>query len=146
MLLQKKYNSILVLVFVLFGCAPKGEWLTEVQTTFPDGSTKTEHHYLVSTSDTLQVQFLEFHPNGSLKIKGEFDTNGNRHGLWEAFYPDSTKWSSGSYNHGMEDGKKTVWYENGQKRFEGSYKEGKETGAWKFWNEQGKLMQTVNRD
>lgn len=127
-------------------CSPKGNWVTKTQSTFANGNTKTEYTYLVSNKDTLQIQFTEYHENGTIKIKGEFDLNNKRHGTWKAFYADSTQWSVGTYNHGIEEGKKTVWYANGQKRFEGLYKNGKESGAWMYWNEQGKLVKTVNRD
>jgi len=147
MWLQKKFSIILGGVLLLqISCSPSNEKAAEVIEQFPDGTTKIERHYQVSGSDTLAIDLLEYHPNGALKMKGPLDQNGERHGMWEAYYPDSTLWSKGNYTHGLADGNRTVWYSNGQKRFEGKYRKGKEVGLWKFWDEQGKLINTKTQE
>ena len=147
MWLQKKFSLILSISFFLqISCSQHSKKVSEVIESFPDGTVKVEQHYTVSGSDTISVDLLEYHPDGALKMRGPLDDEGKRHGMWEAFYPDSTLWSKGNYTHGLADGSRTVWYPNGQKRFEGEYLKGKEVGLWKFWDEQGKLLKTHKQE
>lgn len=103
-----------------------------------NGKPKTVELYIVADGDKRIYGFEELYEEGKIKIRGTFDKNHQRDGLWESFYSDGTKWSVGEYTNGVENGEKKVWYPNGKIRYNGEVKEGKPVGRWYFWDEEGK--------
>lgn len=91
-----------------------------------------------SEKSVATKKYLEYHEDGSLKIKGMNNENGLRHGVWSAFYPDGTKWSESHYINGAKEGHSVTFYPNGNIRYIGEYKNDKQTGEWSFYNEEGK--------
>jgi len=48
--------------------------------------------------------WLYFHPNGMIKVKGEFDDEGSRIGLWEWYYENGTLQRTSNYKNGKLNG------------------------------------------
>lgn len=90
-------------------------------------------------------QVVEHYPNGLKKIEGE-TVNGQRHGVWKAYYENGFLWSEGSFWYGKRKGYSIVYHENGKKKMEGDYKNGLKVGAWKIWNADGSLFKSINMD
>ncbi|WP_082730295.1 MULTISPECIES: toxin-antitoxin system YwqK family antitoxin [Sphingomonas] len=60
-----------------------------------------------------------------------------REGLFQAYHPDGTLASEGTYVEGLEDGAWRDFHENGQLAAEGFYSRGTEVGLWRFWKPDG---------
>jgi antitoxin component YwqK of YwqJK toxin-antitoxin module len=101
------------------------------------GKPKTIDLYVVEDGKKKIYGFEELYEDGQIKIKGNYDKDHQRNGLWESFYIDGTKWSIGEYNYGVESGEKKVWYPNGKMRYRGEIKDGKPVGKWSFWDKEG---------
>ncbi|MEW6470064.1 MAG: hypothetical protein AB1458_14145 [Bacteroidota bacterium] len=63
--------------------------------------------------------------------------NDVKNGLWQQFYPDSSKKTSANYLNGLMDGKATYYYPGNKTSAEGSFKKGLKDGLWKYYNEDG---------
>ena len=90
---------------------------------------------------SLLVGIEEVYGNGNIKIRGGVNANGQRDGLWEAFYEDGTSWSIGNYSSGKETGDKKVWYPNGKLRYQGLMRNDSLVGKWQFWDSKGALTE-----
>lgn len=145
MWLPKKFNLFAVVLIAFASCSQPQE-VTVVKDTFEDGKPRIEMVYLLSGNDSVPVAQTEYHDNGAIKLTGKLDSLGQRHGEWNAFYADSSKWSNGYYEHGLAEGKRKVWFPNGQLRIEGTYENGKEVGLWTYRNEQGKVLRIEDFD
>ena len=64
----------------------------------------------------------EYHPNGQLKIEGQYDMNSLRTGLWVSYYENGIKWSESYYSAGKRDGHTLSFFPNGKPRYIGEYK------------------------
>ena len=84
-------------------------------------------------------QYVEYHASGGIKMKGVYNDQLEREGLWIAFYEDGTKWSESYYSHGELDGHTLTFYPNGNVRYIGEYRNGEPTGTWTFYDENGDL-------
>lgn len=62
-----------------------------------------------------------------------------RDGLFQAFHPNGTLASEGSYVEGFEEGEWRDFHDNGQVAAEGAYRRGDEVGSWQFWNADGTI-------
>jgi len=60
-----------------------------------------------------------------------------REGLFQAFHPNRTLASEGTYSDGVEDGRWRDFHENVQLAAEGIYSHGVEIGIWRFWTPDG---------
>ena len=92
-----------------------------------------------TTDLTNNGKSVEYHPNGNIKMEGNLNDNGQREGLWIAYYEDGTKWSESYYVDGLRDGHNLSFYPNGQVRYIGEYKNDQKVGTWKFYAEDGSL-------
>ncbi len=63
--------------------------------------------------------FVDYHRNGGLLVKGVYDENGVKDGLFERFYENGNIYSSGNYIDNIQ------------------------VGEWKFYNEDGSLSETI---
>lgn len=145
MLLQKKFN-ILLIVILFFSACTKEEKFTVVKDQYSNGKTKLEETFSIVNGDTIPLSQTEYHENGAIKVTGQLDSLGQRNGVWESFYADSSKWSQGTFIHGLAEGERKVWYPNGQIRIQGQYKNNKEVGIWTFRNQQGKVIKVKDFD
>jgi hypothetical protein len=140
-----KYLVIPVLSFLIFACAGQEEKETidiESSTTAVEEATTTD----IAPVDTISKpgETVEYHPNGALKTRGKLNENGNREGLWVAYYDNGIKWSESYYMDGIRDGHSLTFYPNGQVRYIGEYKNDEKIGEWKFYNEDGTLQKEEN--
>lgn len=68
-------------------------------------------------------------------------SEGQRHGKWEAFYPDGTPWSMHQYQDGRQVGPYQTWHPNGKPFIKGQYDDsGSAVGTWRFFDETGALI------
>ncbi len=84
----------------------------------------------------------DYYANGKEKMKGLMK-DGNREGLWQAWYENGNLWSEAEYTHGLNNGKSATYFENGKVRYKGNYEKGKKVGKWKYYDDEGKLIKTV---
>lgn len=137
------YFSLLTLLTV-FSCASPETKIAVIEK-YENGSVKIERQFKVANNnDSTAFYETVYFEDGSVKMEGGLDENGERHGEWKAFFTNGKVWSTGSFNHGKRDGKSVVYFPNGQKRTLGAYSNGKQSGTWKFWNEDGKALEEKN--
>jgi len=84
-------------------------------------------------------EFIEYHPNGGIKMKGIYNDNLEREGLWMSFYDNGIKWSESYYSKGKLDGHSLTFYPNGKVRYVGEYRNNEKFGVWMFYDDSGKL-------
>jgi len=87
--------------------------------------------------------FIEKFPNGGIKIKGEM-LNGNRDGVWVAYFQSGIKQSESTYLNGVLNGKYAVFYENGNIRMAGYYDNGERDGVWRLYKKDGAFDRQIN--
>ena len=109
----------------------------EVFSFYESGKPKEINLYQNKKGEKELVGFEELHENGALRIRGKYNSKGQRVGKWESFYEDGTSWSIGEFANGVETGKKQTWYSNGKLRYEGQMENGKPIGKWVFKDEKG---------
>ena len=80
-----------------------------------------------------------FHENGQLEMEGDFE-EGERHGIWKAYFKNGQLQSEGEFNKGIREGYSKVYYSNGHLMYEGQYSKDQKTGHWKFYNDSGVLV------
>ncbi len=85
------------------------------------------------------------HPNGRVKMIGPLK-DGQRHGIWLAYFPDGTLQSRGAYVNGQRHGVAEVFHENGERYFLGQYHHDNPSGEWQFFDSTGTLRRTVRYD
>lgn len=109
-----------------------------------DNQENVETEVTISSTPNNPEEHLEYHPNGKLKIKGKLNANGNRQGLWIAYYDNGIKWSESYYTDGKRDGHTLTFHPNGQVRYVGEYKNDLKIGLWRFYDESGELEKEEN--
>jgi len=85
---------------------------------------------------------IDYYSNGKEKMKGILK-DGQRHGLWQAWYENGNLWSEAEYSNGINDGLSITYFENGKKRFEGKYEQGKKVGSWIYYDELGNQVKAI---
>ena len=91
----------------------------------------------------LTEKHQEFHPNGSIKIKGDI-VNDLKQGKWESFYENGSKWSESNYLFGKRNGIYKSFYPNGTLKIYGSYENDIKKGMWFFYREDGQFEKEIN--
>lgn len=130
---------LVILLFLTASCSKPQRVVIE---SFPDGSPKLVHYVKGETA----VKEERFYDSGTKEMEGPLNKNGQRVGVWKAWYKNGALWSEGEFKDDVRNGFANVFWPNGKLRFEGTYADGKQTGAWKFYNEQGTLEKEVNYD
>lgn len=64
------------------------------------------------------------------KMKNQRDDNGERHGLWEQYYPNGKLWYRENYKNGKLHGPCEIYYDNGEVRYNGNLNREKPAGLW----------------
>lgn len=90
-----------------------------------------------------KVHETYLYPGNKKYVDGNV-AQGERDGLWYAYYPDGTVQTKAYYVNGKQHGQYTVYYENGNVRYEGRYNMGTRIGEWNFYNEDGSIERVVN--
>ena len=57
--------------------------------------------------------------------------------MFQAYHPDGTLASEGTYEHGVEHGLWRDYHTTGKLAAEGDYDHGSEVGVWRFWRQDG---------
>lgn len=140
---MKQHLIFLLSVIFLVGCS-QPKLFENIESTHEDGTPKIVKYYKDESKEVL-VKEIRYWDNGGKSMEGEYK-NGNRNGIWTAWYKDGTIWSTGEYNEGVENGLKTVYHENGLKYYEGNIRADKRVGIWKFWDKDGNLLKEINYD
>ena len=121
---------IIITSLVLFGC----------------GSTdkhKVEHSEPKTAVEQIEVK--ELYPSGVTKIEG-LNVDGNREGLWKAYFENGYKWSEVEYEKGIKNGLVVVFYQNGMMRYQGRYYDDARAGLWTFYDTLGVVIKKVDMD
>ena len=115
----------LSIIAILISC--KGS--EEESQTESDTSVEVDSTVEISEDVTTSDKTVEYHPNGNIKMEGNLNEEGQREGLWVAYYEDGTKWSESYYVNGIRDGHTLSFYPNGQVRYVGEYRNDEKTGT-----------------
>ena len=112
---------------------PEKSTLTD---SWPNGNVKRE--VVVAAGDTAEIAVYD--EAGRLSKVSRW-SDGQKHGKWEAFYPDGKPWSVHQYNQGVQVGGYFTWHSNGKPFIIGQYDSiGNPTGMWRFFDDQGRLI------
>ena len=82
-----------------------------------------------------------YHPNGQLKIIGDF-SNGKKIGNWVEYYMSGIKKSEGQYANGKKDGAWVYYFLNTNIKEKQLFKDGNKDGLWEKYDMHGTLVQT----
>ncbi|MBD3636150.1 MAG: hypothetical protein HUJ25_02320 [Crocinitomicaceae bacterium] len=135
-----KYFYFLFILAILSSCNDNGnesESDSVVSTESPDTSST---NVAPNSEQSDPSKTVEYFPNGQVKMEGKINENGNREGLWIAYYETGVKWSESYYIDGKRDGHSLSFYPNGQVRYVGEYKNDIKVGTWTFYDEEGNLV------
>lgn len=72
--------------------------------------------------------------NDQLKMEGQYDAKGERHGIWTYYTIDGKKQSVTEYKHGLKDGFSIVYHPNGSIYYRGEYQNDQMVGVWDFYD------------
>jgi len=132
-----------LIVILSYACQRETEWAT--MSTYPDGQIKIEQEFYMEGEDSIFVFQRIYGIKGVVQLAGALE-NGERHGIWQSFYPDGTSWSKTEFDKGIFEGETTTWYKNGIVRYTGFYKNGKEDGEWRWYDSTGTFIRKVEFD
>lgn len=139
----RNFSFLLVGLLVFTFCGSNKEF-EKTESSFKDGSPKVVKFY-ADKEFTKLIREVQYYPSGQKRIEGSYK-NGEREGLWQAWYTDGTIWSEGEYKNGIENGIRKTYHPNGQVFYEGTMDNGERAGSWKFFKENGELEKEVNYD
>lgn len=121
-----KETFVVAIVAVLLSCGCEQETITH----YEDGSIKSKC-VINENGDTIGG-YTFFSGTGILLISGEFDSKGERSGIWiEQDTMDLTRIES-SYLNGQKHGIETA-YQVGKKKYTGTYEKGLKEGEWLYY-------------
>lgn len=102
---------------------------------------ETKEDLIVKTKGS----YLEYYPGRKqLKISGEFDTDGNKHGIWRYYNTAGIETSMTTYEHGLREGFSVVKHPDGTLYYDGEYHADTMIGNWTFYDNKGKKSREVN--
>ena len=82
-----------------------------------------------------------YHPNGQLKIIGDF-ADGKKVGNWVEYYMSGIKKSEGKFANGKKDGAWVYYFLNANIKAKHFFLEGKKNGLWEKFDVNGTVVQT----
>ena len=130
-------NIIVLFSLFLMACVDKQEGITlETQSNKIDTKTDQKKNEVPEIKPGV---YVEYHPNGGVKMQGLYNDDLTRQGLWVAYYADGTKWSESYYTNGLKDGHSLTFYPNGKIRYIAEYKLDQKVGTWTFYDENGNI-------
>jgi antitoxin component YwqK of YwqJK toxin-antitoxin module len=82
------------------------------------------------------------YPDGTIRFRyARYQAPGGkcwiRHGLFQAYWPDGSLASEGTYVDGAEHGLWVDLHQNGRLAARGHYEHGVEVGQWEYWTADG---------
>lgn len=144
MTIMKTNFLVIALIALLVSCSEteeKDKKLEEPQET--ESPIEIEED-LIEIKDNI---FTEYYPGKkTIKIRGEQDKNGFRHGIWLFYSEQGVELSMTNYEHGIKEGHSIVKYSNGSIHYTGKYHNDKPVGIWKTYDISGKLVSTKDYD
>lgn len=132
-------KKLIYVIMILFFWACSSGKVQHVDDFYDNGQAKVVMTYLIQGHDSIPLEEIQYHKDGSLLLKGSYQ-NGEREGEWLSWYPDGTIWSKGFFTKGKRDGKSWIYYPSGKLRMKGSYHQGKKTGKWLIFDEDGVVI------
>jgi antitoxin component YwqK of YwqJK toxin-antitoxin module len=86
--------------------------------------------------------YIEYYPNGNVKVKGQKNSKGQLEGICEWFYKNGNiEWRT-PYKEGKRDGIEECFYENGNIHWRTPFKGGKIDGIEEWFDKQGNITGT----
>lgn len=133
-------NLFLLLSFAstLFVSCNNSENETE-EITIEASPEKIEAQPIPQNKAAAPGEYIEYHPNGGIKMIGIYSETLQREGLWISYYDNGIKWSESYYTNGKQDGHSLTFYPNGKVRYIGEYKNDEKTGTWTFYDDSGNI-------
>ena len=107
-------------------------------------------HEIVKRDDTYYKKFSNipftgriesYHPNGQLKIIGEF-SEGKKVGSWAEYYLSGVKKSKGQFANGKKDGAWVYYFLNANIKEKQFFINGNKDGLWEKFDVHGTVVQT----
>lgn len=134
-----------IVILIICGCKSNDssneiEIETQVEAIKPDNAVPAPPQ----NSEIKPGEYFEYHPSGGIKIRGFYNNNLNREGLWLSYYENGTKWSEAYYTDGKREGHNITFYPSGKIRFVGEYADDQKTGTWTFYDEAGEVTKIEN--
>ncbi|MBK9590336.1 MAG: hypothetical protein IPO32_02165 [Crocinitomicaceae bacterium] len=140
-----KYFSFFLILFALMSCNNSAEnEVAEIETNVKSDQTESPEISKPQNSKVQPGEYFEYHESGGIKIRGFYNDNLTREGLWLSYYENGTKWSEAYYSEGKRNGHNITFYPSGKIRFVGEYKDDKKTGTWTFYDEAGVVTKIEN--
>jgi antitoxin component YwqK of YwqJK toxin-antitoxin module len=140
-----KYFSFFIFLFALISCNSSSEnEVPEIETVVESDQPKSPEISKPQNSEVKPGDYYEYHESGGLKIRGFYNDDLTREGLWISYYENGTKWSEAYYSAGKRDGHNITFYPSGKIRFVGEYKDDIKTGTWTFYDEAGAVSKIEN--
>lgn len=138
-----KYLSLIVL-FTLIACNGDDQKVVAEIESQVEPVEKVNTDIKPQNSEVKPGEYFEYHESGGLKIRGFYNDNLNREGLWLSYYESGVKWSEAYYSDGKREGHNITFFPNGKMRYMGEYKDDQKTGTWTFYDESGAVVKTEN--
>lgn len=83
----------------------------------------------------------ERYENGAPRILGDFDNEGNRHGLWTFYFDNGFEERVQDYSHGKLNGMFLQFHnQTGKIILRGQYNKGKKVGVWTEYYPTGQIL------
>jgi antitoxin component YwqK of YwqJK toxin-antitoxin module len=99
---------------------------------------QTKKEVPLATEDYIE----RYENTHELKITGTLK-NGERDGIWTAWFKNGTVESEAMYADGLRHGKINTWYESGKLRYTGFYANGELFGEWIYYSPEGEELKRV---
>ncbi len=97
------------------------------------------------SKERITVEVVDYHDNGMVSKRG-ITIDGQRHGLWESFYPNGLKWSETTFRNGVKQGPTVTYFPNGMMRYSGSYYDDERSGMWVLYDTSGTIYARIDMD
>ena len=89
-----KYFSFFLILFALMSCNNSAEnEVAEIETNVKSDQTESPEISKPQNSKVQPGEYFEYHESGGIKIRGFYNDNLTREGLWLSYYENGTKWS-----------------------------------------------------
>lgn len=121
-----KHLIIFFVATILFSCGNKEKETPDSDSTLIEDYEKIDG----------QVYRAYYGGNNQLKMEGQNDSEGRRHGVWTYYTVDGKKQSVTEYQHGKKDGYSIVYHPNGALYYRGEYRNDEMVGEWDYYNPQ----------
>lgn len=140
-----KYFSFFMILFALTACNGSAEnEVAQIETNLKSDESESLEITQPQNSKIQPGEYFEYHESGGIKIRGFYNDNLTREGLWLSYYENGIKWSEAYYSDGKRNGHNITFYPSGKIRFVGEYKDDKKTGTWTFYDETGAVTKIEN--